>query len=132
MPIAKRTWILMPAAIAYLIDNSLTLHGQSSEYWAGDYAAALEGNPLVRPILAWHPLAFVAAATLWFSLLSVVILCWRRVAAVWLAVAVAFGHAVCGATWIARPGGLWWLAAGCYLWASAELVAGCLRRSRGL
>ena len=70
MAIARRIWILLSAAIVYLIDSSLTLHGQSPDYWAGDYAAALEGNPLVHPILAWHPLAFVAAAAIWFASLS--------------------------------------------------------------
>ena len=131
MAIARRIWILLSAAIVYLIDSSLTLHGQSPDYWAGDYAAALEGNPLVHPILAWHPLAFVAAAAIWFASLSAVILFWRHSAAVWLAVAIAFDHAVGGATWIARPGGFWWITAGLYLWVAAELVAGCLRRSRG-
>ena len=36
-----------PVAMA-LIDLALTLHGQTGEYWAGEYSAVLESNPLAR------------------------------------------------------------------------------------
>jgi hypothetical protein len=51
----KRFWLLAPAWLWLAADVGLTLAGQSDKYWIGDYAAAVEGNPLAYPIVAQGP-----------------------------------------------------------------------------
>lgn len=118
-------------AVAYsLADVSLTLQGQPAEYFAGDFRAAVEQNPLFYPLLAWHPAAFLAVAV---GLTAVV-----AAAIVWLPAklsrAFAFitivSHSIGAASWaIQLPGGMLWtllLLVGAYqidrhLWADLSV-----------
>ena len=62
MPKTRRRFLglcLLPILLTCL-DNGLTLSGQPKEYWAGNYAKAVEGNQWHFRLLAYHPLALVA------------------------------------------------------------------------
>lgn len=126
-----RAWLLLPALIVVAADVFLTLAGQSVEYWAGDYGAAIEANPLAYPFLAAHPSFFVGAAFLWGGVVAGVVLCWTHPCALWLSLAVTFGHAVAGSTWLARFGGVGWAGAVLYLAGAAGFTQWCWRRAIG-
>ncbi len=103
-----RGWLLLPAVVVYSIDVTLTLAGQDDAYWRGDYGLAIEGNPLVRPVLAYSPWLFIGAALVWAVLFSAVVLLWRHRAAEGLAVLLTVGHTFGGASWLVRSGVIGW------------------------
>jgi hypothetical protein len=61
----RRFWLIGSAVTIFAIDVALTLGGQPDDYWAGAHHTAVEGNPLVFPILACGPWVFVALAIVW-------------------------------------------------------------------
>ena len=60
-----RCFLIIPALAPFAADVLITLAGQSSNYWAGDYSAAREGAPVGAMLLKAHPLAFLGAAVLY-------------------------------------------------------------------
>ena len=52
MTLPRRLWLCVPPLIFYLADVSLTLAGQPSAYWRGNYDAVREINPLAHFLLA--------------------------------------------------------------------------------
>jgi hypothetical protein len=97
-----RYWLWTAPVLLCLLDQGLTLCGQPSAYWAGDYTKAEEGNPIGRWCLEQHPAAFAAETFLWIALFGslVVLLPWQLAKTVSLG--VALGHIVGSAMWI------WW------------------------
>ena len=57
--------LCVPPLLLLILDVSLTLLGQSSAYWAGDYSAVREGSPTFHHLLAIHPAAFAAGLLTW-------------------------------------------------------------------
>ena len=90
---------LPPLAFAAL-DGSVTLAGQSSEYWAGAYARVNEASPTFHHLLAAHPLAFVGGSLAWMAAFVGVILLLPDTLALVVGIAVTFGHAVGVSTWL--------------------------------
>jgi hypothetical protein len=129
MTVKRGFWLAVPAVAAFAIDVALTLGGQSGAYWAGDYAAAVEGNPLALPLLVCGPCVFVALAVAWGLGVALLVTRWRHRASDGLALLFTFGHAVGGSTWLARFGPWGWLAATAYLAAAAEVTRWCWRRA---
>ena len=103
-----RGWFLLPAVVVYSIDVTLTLVGQDDAYWQGDYGLAIEGNPLVRPVLAYSPWLFIGAVFAWGVLFGAIVLFWRHRAAEWLGVLTTVGHTFGGATWLVWFGVIGW------------------------
>lgn len=103
---------LLPVAVC-LTDAGLTLLGQPDSYWQGDYLSVIEGNPLPRWLLEFHPLAFVLVLAGWVLCFSLLILLLPRRWACCAYLAVLFGHSVGAASWLLRleTYGLWWLTA---------------------
>jgi hypothetical protein len=95
-----RAWLCLPPLTMALTDGATTLLGQDDRYWAGDYACAREANPLVYPLLTWHPLVFLAAAILLGIAYAFVIMCWRGRTVVLLAFLMTVGHAFGTASWL--------------------------------
>lgn len=125
----RRCWLLGPALALYAADIGLTLAGQPAGYWRGDFASAVEVNPLAHPLLAAHPLVFAGAAAVWAVAFSVVILCGPPSVAKWSSYSLALGHAIGGGTWLARHGTSGWVAAVVYLFAASWLAGICWRRA---
>jgi len=125
----RRFWLLLPAWCLYAADITMTLVGQSSAYWNGDYAQASEENPIAHPLLAIHPCLFAAAAIAWAATFGSVVLFWRHRLSDWLAILLALGHAVGGSTWIARHGWGGWVMAITYLIVAAWLAGSSWRRA---
>lgn len=125
----RRLWFLLPALSFYAADIGLTLTGQPAAYWGGDYSQAVEHNPLAYPILAWHPVWFVGAGLAWAVVFSTVIVLWQNRISDWIAVLLAFGHAVGGSTWLARHGVGGLLLAIVYLAVASKVSGACWRRA---
>jgi hypothetical protein len=110
-----------PIAMA-LVDLALTLSGQTSTYWAGDYGAVLESNPAARVLLAMHPIAMVVAYVPYLAAIAIFILRLRPDAARSLALVLTLGHAFGASTWLLRlPGGVACCVA---IWVVARLLYG--------
>ena len=125
----RRLWLLLPAVVLFGCDVGLTLAEQTPEYWLGDYQQATEHNPLGRPLLAWHPIAFIGAAAAWGAAFSAVVLLWRHPLGGWLAVALAVGHAFGASSWLARHGVVGWASALCYVAVAAWVLRICWGRA---
>ena len=55
----RQLWLCLPLSIPYIADMTVTLLGQTSEYWSGAYQDVIEGNPLSNWFLSIHPLAYI-------------------------------------------------------------------------
>jgi rhodanese-related sulfurtransferase len=109
MPRRLRLWagpVLMCA-----VDASVTLLGQAATYWAGEYSAAKEANPLGLVLLWWHPAAFAAGAMLSVALYVLLI---ERLSqhlakvAAFLALSL---HSLGAASWFVQTGPAGWAVA---------------------
>jgi len=120
---AARLWFGLPPAMVCLADVVLTLSGQPSAYWGGDYGAAVDVNPLALHALAWHPAAFGVGAAAWLvtvvAVLALVPAPWARA----LGLVVTFFHGVGAATWLVRWGVVGWVAAVALLVLAERLLA---------
>ncbi|MFO0970643.1 MAG: hypothetical protein U0793_34320 [Gemmataceae bacterium] len=100
----QRLWLCLPPIALGGLDIALTLLGQPSEYWAGDYRLAEELNPLARPLLTWHPFAFLGLGVLWLVSVALGILVLPRFSARLACFGFASSHAIGAATWLWRLG----------------------------
>jgi hypothetical protein len=101
MPEWKRRLLGMglPCLLAFAFDIGLTMHGQPTEYWQGDYAHTTEGAPFQRKLYMIHPLAAVAGHSIGLGCWITLILLLPEVLAVILSIAIVFGHTVGGYMW---------------------------------
>jgi hypothetical protein len=93
------------------------------------YSQPAEHNPLAHALLARHPALFAGAAVAWAVAFSAIVLLWRHRAAGWVAVLLAFGHAIGGSTWLARHGPGGWALAVVYLMLAAWFARASWRRA---
>ena len=117
-----RVRLLAVVGLLCAADTGLTLIGQPVAYWAADYSAAVEANPLAFPFLARGPWVFVGLAVGWWGLLVGLVLSVRHPLADWAAALVGVGHAVGGGSWLARSGPWGWLAAVGFLLVAAAIL----------
>jgi len=118
----KRLELLIPLWCFYLGDVTLTLCGQSADYWNGDYASVVEYNSLAHRFLAGGPADFLAFAAVWILCQSALFLCWHHPISTWLAVATTIAHAFGGASWFLRIGSYGWIGALVYLLICSEIA----------
>lgn len=90
---------LPPLAFAAL-DGTLTLTGQSAEYWSGAYSRVNEASPTFHELLAIHPLAFVAGLIGFSAVFVSIILLLPDTLALIMSIAATLGHTIGAATWI--------------------------------
>lgn len=91
----QRLWLYVPPVLLFLLDGCLTLLGQPTAYWGGDFSTVNEGNPLAAWLLTVHPLAFAAAGVPYTLLVAGAILWlpwrWAEIAAVLVSLSHMFG-----------------------------------------
>jgi hypothetical protein len=110
-------------------DYAVTMWGQPAHYWAGDYGAAFEANPVVFWCMALHPAAFHTLTFVWIACFSLVILKIPRVLALMVALCITFSHAFCTGTWLySEPNGFYYALALCI--GSAIIFVLALEASR--
>src|SRR5262245_30676042 len=96
-------WLCIGPAVAGVLDCGLTLRGQSTIYWEGQYQDAVEGNPVFLGILRLHPLLFAIVSLLCLGLLCLSVLCFPTPAAKIIAWVLLVCHTFGVATWLIRP-----------------------------
>jgi hypothetical protein len=126
---SRRIWWIVPAWLWFAADLGLTLMGQSTEYWDGNYAQATEANPLAFHILTASPWLFVGLALAWAIFLGLLTIFWRRPLVTWIAIAMAVLHAIAGCSWFVRLGEWGWVLAIVYLVMASEISWWCWRRA---
>jgi len=102
-------WLpFLPTSVC-LADVGLTLYGQPNAYWQGNYLNVIEGNPIPRYFLQFHPLAFGALVLAWIVCFTLIILLVPRRWSVYACCLVIFNHAVGATAWLVRSGlsGAW-------------------------
>lgn len=86
--------------VACLCDLTVTLIGQSTEYWSGNWEAVTEGNPIPHWLLMQHPLALCGGIAVWITVFCTAIIRLRRQPAKVIAFIVILGHATAAGTWL--------------------------------
>src|SRR5688572_12711848 len=94
LPPVRRVWLCLPPLTAFILDLTFTLHGQRPEYWAGDYSAVDEGNPVASWVMQIHPLLFLTCCFLYAAVLGLLLSCWRSSATVVLSFLLTLSHSV--------------------------------------
>jgi len=92
--------LCLPPLVTWVLDSTLTLLGQSADYWAGNFAAVNEASPTFHQLLQWHPVAFILGCIVWAGIFVGVILLLPDTLSLIISIAVTFGHTVGAATWI--------------------------------
>ncbi len=92
--------LCLPPLLLCLLDGTLTLLGQSAEYWAGNYSQANEGSPSFNSMLNLSPWAAVALMAVWIGVFVGIILLLSDTLALIVSIAVTLGHTVGAASWI--------------------------------
>jgi hypothetical protein len=92
--------LCLPPLLLCLFDSTLTLVGQSSQYWAGNYWLANERNPTFNSLLNISPWADMAGIAVWMGVFVGILLLLPDTLALIVSIAVTFGHTVGAATWL--------------------------------
>lgn len=97
---ARSLWLIVPPALMALLDAGITLYGQSSAYWSGNYAAVSEASPSFAGYLAIHPLCFLTVIFVWIVIFSLIVLLLPETPGLCVSVAVLLGHMFGTSTWL--------------------------------
>lgn len=105
----RKLLLCLPPFALCMLDQLITLFGQSSDYWRGNYSVANEMNPWFNWLLRQHPLAFEAGIAAWVIVFCSVILVLPRRVAMTISIAIVLGHTWGAATWLGmmQPYGYW-------------------------
>jgi len=111
-----------------MLDQLLTLWGQSAEYWQGRYEFTNESSPPFNWLLRQHPLAFEAGILVWIVLFCVAIVAVPRRLAMTLSMAIMIGHTWGATSWLMlRFANGYWLSIGLFL-VTAFMITFCWER----
>jgi hypothetical protein len=92
--------LCVPPLLLCLLDCTLTLVGQSGDYWAGDYARVNEASPTLHQLLQAHPAAFMAGIAAEVVVLFGLVLLLPDTLALVVSISASFAHTVGAATWL--------------------------------
>ena len=92
--------LCVPPLVFWALDLTLTLVGQSAEYWQGHWGHVNVGPPTFEYLLAVHPAAFAAGMAGWAAIFVMVLLLLPDTLALIVSVVIVLGHAAGSATWI--------------------------------
>lgn len=129
MGLRARLWLCLGALTPYVLDVALTLAGQPSSYWQGEYDTAVEANPLARWFLRGGPAVFAGSCVAWGLVVTAMLCLWRSQLVVVATFLIALGHALGAGSWLVRWGWPGWLATVVWLVAVEELLGACWRRA---
>ncbi|MGB1310927.1 MAG: hypothetical protein ACPG47_06925 [Leucothrix sp.] len=95
-----KCWLCLPFILVFLCDGSITLYGQSTAYWAGDYTLANESFPAFNWALQQHPMVFVAQSLCWVTVFCLLILTLPDFVSEVMSFALVQGHTWGVMTWL--------------------------------
>ena len=130
--------LCLPAVLVWSVDCTLTLCGQSEEYWAGRGAQHTDGitslhrypasvnevAPTSRYLLTLHPLAYVAGTALAMLVLCSLIMLLPATLALTACLAATLGHTWGATTWLSRFPYGYQIGNGFFLFVAVILAAG--------
>ncbi|MEX0676045.1 MAG: hypothetical protein WD063_03150 [Pirellulales bacterium] len=87
-----------------ILDGTLTLCGQSAEYWQGNYENVNESHPVFRLFLQYHPGVFAAGVLLVHLVLAGLILLLPQTLALGTSITVATVSCFYASTWLREFG----------------------------
>jgi hypothetical protein len=119
----RSLWIVVPPILLCCLDFGLTLYGQSSAYWAGDYNDANELSPSFRAYLTSHPLVFAAMCLVWIGIFSTLIVILPEKLGMTVSIAVVLGHMAGSTTWLAYRFNSYQACNALFLFTSIAIVA---------
>lgn len=96
----KKLWLCVAPFTSCWLDKFMTLLGQPTGYWAGDYAKYHEGNPITAYFLARHPAAYVGYSMVQLILYGLIIMRLPKRLAMITALAITIIHFTGAATWM--------------------------------
>ena len=124
MKTRRKLLLCIPPLILCLIDQTITLIGQTPAYWSGDYSNAREANPWFNWLLRQHPLAFEAGILLWIVVFVCAILFLPRLVSMVISVAIVLGHTWGTATWLClKYTHGYWITIGMFVLSGIVIVA---------
>ncbi len=122
-------WLCVGPVAFCLLDGAVTLGGQPAAYWRGQFAAAVEHNPVGWWLLRGHPALYGAALLAWVALFAGLILLlpgrWAR----GVSLVVLFGHTLGVATWFAGTIPYGWLLCVPLFFLAAEVMGWTWKRA---
>ena len=92
--------LCLPPLAFCTLDATLTLLGQSADYWAGNHVRANEASPTFSQLLQSHPAAFVVGNLMWAAMFVGLILLLPDALALIVSIVVTVGHTFGAATWL--------------------------------
>lgn len=92
--------LCVPFLFVMVVDGSLTLAGQSAEYWSGSYDRVREWSLTFNDLLQFHPAALVGGLLVEGALLSTLILLLPRLVAMFTSLTVTLAHTWGAMTWL--------------------------------
>ena len=93
-------WLGIPVFTAFMLDISLTLTGQSANYWLRGFQYVNESNPVARWLLTWHPLSFAFAQPFLFGLILLLLCALPLNGAKFLAIYLTMAHTYGAFGWL--------------------------------
>ena len=118
--------LCIPSMLFAAMDYSLTLFGQSTEYWSGQFSHVNKALPFMSFLLRIHPVAYVAGCFMILFCLATFILLLSDTLALIVCMAASLSNTIGVSTWLLRyPHGLQ-LCSG-FILISALVLALCLR-----
>jgi hypothetical protein len=92
--------LCLPPILMCALDCTLTLAGQSANYWAGNYSDVNEASPTLNHLLQIHPAMLVVGVAIWICVFAAVILLLPDVLALIVAIGVTLAHTAGAASWV--------------------------------
>lgn len=118
----RSLWIVVPPILLCILDLSLTLYGQSSSYWLGNYQDVNEVSPSFRRYLMMHPLVFAGMGMVWIGIFSTLIAIMPEKVGMTVSIAVMMGHMGGAATWLVYRFGSYQAGMALFLLTSITIV----------
>lgn len=120
----RRLWLCLPPVVMCLIDDAITLRGQSSAYWSGHWGDGFDANPVVQFCMQHHFLTMQALTAAWIAAFSALIILGPRRIALFVSLALTFAHGSAASTWLNNePDGYYSAMGLCVLGAAILAVA---------
>ena len=105
-----RLWLCVPIIITDILDATVTMLGQPSEYWKGSYNLVSEFNPFARWLLTIHPTGIVIYTILDIAVISTLIIFLPLMISKTLSAFWAIGSAKAIYNWLVGPLHMgWWI-----------------------
>ena len=118
----RSLWIVVPPILLCCLDFGLTLYGQSSAYWAGNYKDVNEISPSFRDYLTTHPLVFAGMGLVWIGIFSTLIAILPEKIGMTISIAVVIGHMAGATSWLAYRFGSYQACNALFLFTSIAIV----------